>query len=88
MQKLDQRFEALLRTIEIRQRGNLFFATSEEEPTLFVSAYSEDELDAMLRHRLGEIFREIHQLPVSRVLTEAKPDRKHLDAYIFLGAAA
>jgi len=86
MQKLEQKWETFLRTIEIRQRGNLLFATSDEEPTLFVSAYSEAALETMLRHRLHEIFHE--RVGGNRVVTESTPDRKHVDAFIIVQPTA
>lgn len=86
MKGLEHKLDAFLRTIEIRQRGNLLFATSDEEPTLFVSAYTEEALETMLRHRLREIFSE--RITVSNVITQSAPDRKKVAAYIIADQAA
>lgn len=43
---------APVQTITIRRRGDLWFATSEDEPTIFVSANTRDALNVVLAHAL------------------------------------
>lgn len=60
MTTTDTKFHAWSRTIQVRECDGVLFATSEEEPTLFVSAFSMDALYATVRHALGTLFSEMY----------------------------
>jgi len=61
MTTTEKDLHAWSRTIQIQERDGVLFATSEEEPTLFVSAFSMDTLYAAVRHALAELFSRVHK---------------------------
>lgn len=50
--------------IEIKQKDGMFFATSEDEPTLFVSAVDAASLFNMLPLALADLYKSAHNVEI------------------------
>lgn len=50
--------------IEIKQKDGMFFATSEDEPTFFVSALDASTLFRMLPIALADLYKSTHNVEV------------------------